>query len=147
MIQRVQTLFLMAVIAVSVCLTLFPFVNYANLFNRFTIGSFSGHWSTMWHYFAGGLNYIIMALSLMCIVLFRNRTLQFALANIIALLSLALLVMLLFADLIKVEEFLSGDKQILWPSYLPVISVVCAFLAGVFIKKDDNLVRSADRIR
>ncbi|MGZ3861612.1 MAG: DUF4293 domain-containing protein [Bacteroidia bacterium] len=147
MIQRIQTLFLMVVVAVSVCLVLFPFVNYPNLFNRFTIGSFSGHWSTTWHYLAGGLNYMSMALSLICMFLFRNRMLQFRLANIIAVFNLALLMILLFADLIKVEEFLSGDKQILWPSYLPAISVACAFLAGRFIRKDEELVRSADRIR
>lgn len=147
MIQRLQTLFLMAVVALSVCLVLFPFVSYANLFNRFTIGSFSGHWSTTWHYVAGGLNYIIMALSFVCIFLFRNRMLQFRIANTISIFNLALLIILLFADLIKVEEFLSGDKQILWPSYLPAISMVFAFVAARFIKKDEDLVRSADRIR
>jgi hypothetical protein len=30
---------------------------------------------------------------------------------------------------------------------LPVLSLICAYLAVHFIKKDDQLVRSADRLR
>ena len=35
----------------------------------------------------------------------------------------------------------------LFPTYLILVSIVAAFWAGIFIKKDEELVRSADRIR
>ena len=147
MIQRVQTIFLLVVVAVAVCLLIFPFVSYENLFNKFTVSVFTKPWSGTWHYVAGVLNIVILALAVVCIFLFKKRKLQYRIANLLALLNVLLLIILLFTDLIKVEELISGKKQILWPSYLPIVSMFCAFLAGIFIKKDENLVRSADRIR
>jgi hypothetical protein len=147
MIQRVQTIFLLVVVVIAVCLMIFPFVSYEFLFNRFTISAFNKGWSTSWHYAGGVLNIIILILSIICIFLFKKRMLQFKIANLLALLNVFLLVILLFTDLIKADEIISGKKQVLWPSYLPIISMFCAFLAGIFIKKDENLVRSADRIR
>jgi hypothetical protein len=147
MIQRVQTLFLLVVVAASICLMVFPFVSYENLFNKFTISTFNKVYSGTWHYIAGSLNIVILALSVICIFLFKKRTLQFKIANLLALLNVLLLVVLLFTNLIVVEAFLGGEKHVLWPSYLPIASMFCAFLAGIFIKKDEKLVRSADRIR
>ncbi|HWY38567.1 MAG TPA: DUF4293 domain-containing protein [Bacteroidia bacterium] len=147
MIQRVQSIFLLVVIAVSAGLILLPFVSYENLFNTFTLTAFNKIYSSTWHYVAGSLNLLILVLSCICLFLFKKRMLQFKLANLLALLNVFLLAILLFANLIVVEEFLSGKKHTLWPSYLPVVSMICAYLAGIFIKKDENLVRSADRIR
>jgi hypothetical protein len=48
---------------------------------------------------------------------------------------------------VTIEKFIGGDKRILWPSYLPIVSMIFAFLAGRAIQKDEELVRSADRIR
>ena len=135
------------VLAVAVSLMIFPFVSYELLFNKFTISAFNKGWSTTWHYAAGILNILILIFSIICIFLFKKRMLQFKLANVLAFMNVCLLVILLFTDLIKADEIISGKKQILWPSYLPIISMFCAFLAGIFIKKDENLVRSADRIR
>lgn len=147
MIQRVQSLLLLDVVIVSVLLLVFPFVSYENLLNTFTLREFNQPFCGAWYYVAEALNLSILVLALVTIFLYRSRMLQFRLANLIAILSAGLLAVLLFADVVKVEEFLGGTKVILWPSYLPVISMFSAFAAGVFIKKDEKLVRSADRIR
>lgn len=147
MIQRVQSIFILVVVAVSVCLLLFPFVSYENLFNKFTIATFNKAYSGTWHYVAGSLNVLILILAVICLFIYKKRTLQFKIANVLAFLSVILLAVLFFTKVIVVEEFLSGKKQILWPSYLPIASMIFAYLAGRAIKKDDNLVRSADRIR
>lgn len=147
MIQRIQTILLLDVVIVSVLLLFFPFTSYENLFNVFTLKVYNQPFCGKWYYAAEALNALILILSLVAIFLYKNRMLQFKIANLIALLSAGLLSILLFTDVVIVESFLGGNKRIEWPSYLPIISMFSAFGAGIFIKKDENLVRSADRIR
>lgn len=147
MIQRIQSILLLDVVIVSVLLLVFPFVKYENLLNEFNLRQFNQPFCGTWYYVAEMLNLAILILALVTIFLFRNRPLQFRLANLIAVLSACLLAVLLFTDVVLVEEFLGGKKQIQWPAYLPIVSMFSAFLAGTFIKKDEKLVRSADRIR
>ncbi|MFN6037385.1 MAG: DUF4293 family protein, partial [Bacteroidota bacterium] len=54
--------------------------------------------------------------------------------------------MLLF-DFISVEAGKSFSKSYLFGSYLPILSILLSFMAIRFIKKDEELVRSADRLR
>jgi len=147
MIQRVQSIFLLVVVISSVCLFIFPFVAYENMYNVFTLHAVKQPYCGFWYYSAEALNLLIFILSFICIFLFKKRILQFKIANVIALLSVLLLGVLLFLEVVNIEKFLGGDKRILWPSYLPIVSMIFAYLAGRFIKKDENLVRSADRIR
>lgn len=147
MIQRVQSVFLVIVILCAAGLVVFPFVHYENLLNTFTITAFNKAYSGAWHYVAGILDVFILILSVVCLFLYKKRMLQFRIANLLALLNVLLLAVILFTNVIVVEEFLSGKKEVLWPSYLPIPAMFSAFIAGIFIKKDENLVRSADRIR
>lgn len=147
MIQRVQSLFLLLVTVCSVCLLVFPFISYQNLFNTFTLHDFKKPYCGAWYYMAEALNYLILIISFVCIFLFKKRMMQFRVANILAFLNVLLLSVLMFAPVANIDDFLGGAKNTLWPSYLPIPSMAFAFVAGVFIKKDENLVRSADRIR
>jgi hypothetical protein len=147
MIQRIQSVLLLDVVIVSVLLMVFPFVSYENLFNTFTLKEYNQPFCGTWYYVAEALNILILVLALVAIFMFRNRPLQAKMANVIALLSAGLLAVLLFTDVVKVESFLGGNKRVEWPSYLPLVSMFSSFIAGIFIKKDENLVRSADRIR
>jgi len=147
MIQRIQTIFLLDVVIVSVLMLFFPFTRYENLFNVFTLKVYNQPFCSTWYYVAEALNLLVLILAVVCVFMFKNRTLQFRVSNLIAILSAGLLAVLLFTDVVKVESFLGGEKQILWPSYLPLFSMFSAFLAGIFIRKDEKLVRSADRIR
>jgi len=147
MIQRVQSILLLDVVIVSVLLLIFPFVKYENLFNEFTLRVYNQPFCGTWYYVAEALNLLILVLALGCIFIYKKRILQFKIANLIALLSAGLLAVLLFTDVVLVESFLGGEKKVLWPSYLPIVSMFSAFTAGIFIKKDEKLVRSADRIR
>lgn len=147
MIQRIQTLLLLDVVIVSVLMLFFPFVSYENLLNTFTLKVMNQPFCGTWYYTAEAINALIILIALLTIFLYKNRPLQAKLSNLVALLNLALLAVLLFTRVVIVENFLGGNKQTLWPSYLPVISMFSAFMAGIFIKKDENLVRSADRIR
>ncbi len=147
MIQRIQSVLLLDVVIISALMWYFPFVSYENLFNVFTLKVYNQPFCGTWYYVAEALNVLIMLLALVCIFMFKNRNMQSKIAKLIALLSAGLLAVLLFTDVVKVDAFLGGNKQVLWPSYLPIASMFSAFLASIFIKKDEKLVRSADRIR
>ncbi len=147
MIQRIQTVFLLVVLACSVCLFFLPFISYENMFNTFTLSAFKQPFCGLLYYTAESLNLIILLLSFICIFLFKKRMLQGRISTILVFLNTILLLVLLFTKTAIVEDFLGGAKHTLWPSYLPVLSTICAYLAGRFIKKDEELVRSADRIR
>lgn len=147
MIQRIQSILLLDVVIVSVLLLFFPFVSYEHLYNTFTLKTYNQPFCGTWYYAAEALNMVILILALVTIFMFKNRPLQMKLANGVALLSAVLLAVLFFTNVVKVESYLGDNKQMLWPAYLPIISMFSAFVAGIFIKKDENLVRSADRIR
>jgi hypothetical protein len=147
MIQRIQSIYLLLVTVASVLLLMFPFVAYENMFNTFTLHDIKKPYCGGWYYLAELLNLLILVFSLICIFLYKRRKIQFRLAYLLAFLNVLLLLVLLFTEVVTIEKFIGGDKRILWPSYLPIVSMIFAFLAGRAIQKDEELVRSADRIR
>ncbi|MFL5752166.1 MAG: DUF4293 domain-containing protein, partial [Bacteroidia bacterium] len=92
------------------------------------------------------LNILIPVISLITIFQFKNRPRQARMARVLMLLSAFLLTAMLTMEFFKGEKAI-WEKTYLWPSFLPIISTISAFLAARFIKKDEELVRSADRIR
>ena len=137
MIQRVQSLLLVIVILCGVFLILFPFVSYegtAPLFLRNPTN------------IAPIGNYLSILTALITLFSYKNRKLQIKLCYLIMLLNLSLFstVLCLTNQLYKhgLEK-----PTFLFPTYLILVAIVAAFWAGIFIKKDEELVRSADRIR
>ena len=85
------------------------------------------------------------ALSLVTIFLFKNRQLQFVLGRLNIILNFALLGVLVYRS-----QVLSGGAAALEKGIgmlLPLISIVFIALANKAIKKDENLVKSVDRLR
>jgi hypothetical protein len=148
MIQRKQTLFLLAVAIIAIIQFFLPFqlVNTGNvtfpvdLLTGFKTPSISSN-----IYFAFIFNVIILILSVTIIFLYKNRVLQYKLANLLVVFNVFLVG--LFFILSYSKE--GGPEAISYQfgSFLPLISAVFAYLAAHFIKKDEQLVRSADRIR
>ena len=92
------------------------------------------------------LNCGVGVLSLLAVFLYKNRNLQIRVTNLSLLLTVILTGLLFF-----VADTLSGgmNKRVEYVtgSYLPIIEMLFLFLAVRFIKKDEELVRSADRLR
>ena len=147
MIQRKQTLFLIALILTSISLLYIP-VGTAN-FNGMPVsfslllknaGEFN---STVWHFLAVSLNFIVLLLGVVTIFLYNKRALQLRLAYALMLIELAITVIISFcpqSELFKTES--SGLGIIIC-----VTGIMCAYMAARFIKKDIELLKSADRIR
>ena len=84
-------------------------------------------------------------LSLVSIFLFKKRQLQFVLGRLNILLNFLLLGVFVYWSLIIPGEMEISEKGI--GMFIPVLSIVFLVLANKAIKKDEDLVKSADRFR
>lgn len=90
--------------------------------------------------------FLISALiSLVTIFLFKNRKLQFVLGRLNILLNLILLGLFVYWSLMVPGESNISEKGI--GMLIPIISIVFLVLANKAIKKDEDLVKSVDRLR
>ena len=145
MIQRKQSLFLLAVAIINILLVFIPFQTFQDGLLNFPVRLFPDELGESNKYVVMVLNLIIMILSLITIFQYKNRMFQYKLANILALLNIVLLALFFLLDYVNKESLASVSYSV--GACLPLISGAFAFLAAVFIKKDEQLVRSADRIR
>ncbi len=143
MIQRVQTIYLFLASVVSGGL-IFLF----NLWNSvkeqiFVLDLFSEELSTLK---VIPLMFIMSSiLSIVTIFLYKDRKLQFVIGRIIILINLFLLVFLIYLSLTLSGEAGVSVKGI--GMFLPILVVLLIVLANKAIKKDEDLVKSADRLR
>lgn len=148
MIQRKQTLLLLAVLIIAIVMIFIPFQILLTGGESWNIALIAGNsWiilnSNM--YYPNILNVLIIVLSIFTVFKYKNRPLQYKLSNITALLNI-FMVGLFF--LLPFTNANPGESiEYAFGSFLPIISMGFAFLAAHFIKKDEQLVRSADRIR
>ncbi len=156
MLQRIQTIHLLLVLGISILLIFVPIGVFSGFEISFLFNSLGLHSQT------GISNYplntiplvsllcFISILSALTIFIFKNRNLQIKLcvANILLQLSFVGLVYWYIKhieDLFKVVRFSLTMKS--WALFLPIFSIILLIMAIRAIKKDDNLIKSADRLR
>ena len=144
MIQRIQSLFLLLASVVSGGLifvfSLWEAVKSGEIFaiNTLTYDSFLMK--------GIGVLFLISALlSFITIFVFKNRKLQFVMNRINILLNFLLLGFIVYHLQTLSGETAVSEKGI--GSFLPIISVFLLVFANKFIKKDEDLVKSVDRLR
>ncbi len=91
-------------------------------------------------------------LSFVCIFLYKKRKLQFRLTVLNMLLAIGILVLIYFGVQNTANALVAGGAtnlraNYLLPAFLPVVMVVCLFLAARGIYKDEKLIKSLDRLR
>ena len=142
MIQRIQTLYLAIVAVIAIGLT--------NVLSFYTIdekavklmNTFSEDSLTIK---SVGVFFIVSALlAILAIFKFKNRQNQFVLNRLNIIVNFYLLGVLIYLSLTLPGESVS-EKGI--GVYFPLVSVVLLVLANKAIKKDEDLVKSVDRIR
>jgi hypothetical protein len=84
-------------------------------------------------------------LSLVSIFMYRNRKSQFVLGRLNIILNFVLLGFFVYQSLKVSGETAVSEKGI--GMFLPVVSIVLLALANKAIKKDEDLVKSVDRLR
>jgi len=136
MIQRIQTLYLLLALGFSAGL-IFVFHLWINseevkvyaIDNYMYLGLFLGS----------------ALLSLISIFSFKNRQSQFVMGRVNIILNFILLGIFVYQSLNVSGEADVSEKGI--GILLPVFSIVCLVLANKAIKKDEDLVKSVDRLR
>ena len=124
MIQRKQTLFLLLSLFASGIL--FFYLNENKL------------QSNILHYVGISVNLIASLLALITIFLFKKRTLQVKLSYALMLLQLALTLII---------SFTSTSSNSGLASIIGIVGAMGAYFAVRYIKKDIEILKSADRIR
>lgn len=89
--------------------------------------------------------YLSAALAIIAILLFKNRQNQFVINRLNMILNLFLLGFFVYRSLNLSGETLVSEKGI--GMLIPVFSIVFLVLANRAIKKDEDLVKSVDRLR
>lgn len=89
----------------------------------------------------------IIATALFCIYQYKNRAFQIKVTGLLFLFNAAFLVIEYFLQEKLMEQFTITSKSYLYGTYVPLISFILIFLAQRGIKKDEALVKSADRLR
>jgi Domain of unknown function (DUF4293) len=92
-----------------------------------------------------GLIFVSIALAVISILSFKKRQLQFVLNRLNIISNFVLLGVFVYRSLKVSGETLVSEKGI--GVLLPIISIVFLVLANKAIKKDEDLVKSVDRLR
>ena len=146
MIQRIQSIFLLLAAASGFGTLAIPFATTPQLVQASPLFA-DGNYSTNDNIGLGVLFVVAGALALAGIFLFKNRQAQMKagrFAIIANILGFVLAVILLWQDVANLENVTIEDGI---GAYLPLAFLVFAILALRFIKKDEALVKSMDRLR
>lgn len=136
MLQRIQTVYLVVVILImGILYMFFPVINDPAgiaIIERNEPLTF-------------GLIFGVIALTIISILSFKKRKLQFVLNRLSIILNFVLLGVFVYRTLTLSGENLFSEKGI--GVLLPIISIVFLVLANKAIKRDEDLVKSVDRLR
>ena len=149
MIQRKQTAFLALAVLLLLQLFIFPVYSFEKgeenlLFYIYGIGQISPD-----YFVTIALNVFSIFLLLAIIFLYKNRKNQMLFCKIATLLITGLIVAIFyFAENAKSLPELAGYTSAIRPMLVaPLAALVLVILANRAIKQDEELVRSADRLR
>jgi len=137
MIQRIQTVYLLIALVI---LGILPFI-----FPLFTMSD-GKEFRFMNDSFYTVLFGLSTTLTLVSIMYFKKRQHQFVLNRLTIILNLILLGLFVYRSLnLSGETVQVSEKGI--GMFLPIVAIVFLALANRAIKKDEDLVKSADRLR
>jgi hypothetical protein len=151
MIQRKQTLFLFVLVFCGIALLSVPGntvttntgsvdVNLVPLKNA-ELTSSTGHLAAV------ALNFLGLILTSVTIFLYNKRTLQLKLCYGLMFLWLILTLMMAFCPFVVKTETVLAITDTHYDTFIGVVGMLAAYMAARFIKKDIELLKSADRIR
>ena len=154
MIQRIQSLYLLIVVALMSVTLFAPIAMFTVASGEvFTLSAFSlasdmQSQSTIW---MGILLSLATALPLVTIFLFKNRVLQVRLCavEIVLLLGCIAFMAIYFwlSGANALEDAVVEHRHFGWSAIMPIVALVFTSLAARATFKDEILVRSLDRIR
>lgn len=155
MIQRIQSVFLLLVgVAMVLCITMGSWSKTAQgqtaELNAFALTHTNGGQvvSTTSVVYIAILAAVAAAVAVFSIFQYRNRLRQILLGAINSLIMAGVLALLLYHSFKGADMFAPYDRGQYSTGFFAVVgALLCNMLANRFIRRDENLVRSADRMR
>lgn len=153
MIQRVQSLYLLIAIIVSIVVLFVPTISVVNAEGArmvtftgmacdTTLSEMAGHHP----WFISIFGWLSVLCPTMSLFLFKNRKKQVLWANLTVLCNAFTLLAIAYTGF-EANDILQGSINPELCSLLPLISICAAIMARKGIRHDEALVRAADRIR
>lgn len=150
MLQRIQTLYLLLVIICLALVFVFPFATYTLAENKymFTLFGFEFNGENKIRFPFYVAISVVIGLALFTIAKYKNRPLQMKMGRINYLL-LLVVIALSFVNVRTIEDSLGDTVSVSFGAglFLPVAALAFLFLANRGIKKDEELIKSLDRLR
>ena len=143
MIQRIQSVYLLLASVISGVL-IFVF----NLWTSISKDIFAIDLLNRESYLLKSIPVLFLVsaiLAFVVIFLYKNRKLQFVIGRLAILVNLILLGLLIYVSLTLPGEVSISEKGI--GMFIPIIAILLIVLANKAIKKDEDLVKSVDRLR
>src|SRR4030095_16309569 len=145
MIQRIQTIFLILTAGVFGALFKLPFATSDKPSTQFLSDQV---YNILDHPALLGLSSLGALLALISIFMFKNRKLQLKFGYIILLIAIAIPItaILLYKN---ISPSLDSSVHVIHQAgmFVPIAAVLFVILSNYFIRKDDKLVKSMDRLR
>ncbi|MDO5608915.1 MAG: DUF4293 domain-containing protein [Capnocytophaga sp.] len=136
MIQRIQTLYMFAVVIISGIVPVFVSLYVQN---TQAVYAYSGD-------IVSGILFALSAvLAIIAVFGYKKRQNQFVANRLNILINLTILGIFVYRTLTASGESQISEKGV--GMFLPVLSIVFLFLANKAIQRDEQLVKSADRLR
>jgi hypothetical protein len=143
MIQRIQTVYLLLASIISGVL-IFVFNLWKSISKNIFALDFLDNESFLLRVIP--VLFLISAiLAFVAIFLFKDRKLQFVIGRLTILVNLILLGLLIYVSLTLPGEAAVSEKGI--GMFIPILAILLVVLANKAIKKDEDLVKSVDRLR
>lgn len=161
MIQRVQSIFLLIAIIIPIVLIFLPLGYLTTDGAQYVYNSISlkenipDGTSVIRLYYLAFCLFLTSALSCVALFMYKNRVKQMQVVSFTMIVFLITLMLILWVcpDILFKKFFGARMEDYIFTFntvpliILIVIEAVCLFMANRFIKKDEELVRSADRLR
>ncbi len=155
MIQRVQSIYMMIVLIISILMFILPLATFnyeAETFQLFLTG-IEGSENVEQVIQVNTMPIIAIAsaiglFALIGIFLYKKRLIQIRINRLNILLNTVFIALMYF---LYIEEISESFKPEMVNSFvaliMPVVNIILLFLANKRIRKDENMVRAADRLR
>jgi len=155
MIQRIQSLFLLFVFASSLAAFFFPIASFWGDLYAVKLGALGVvepiQYDAVWPntILLTAVLGLIGFLAFVTIFLFKRRMVQVRLIRFDLLLNIVYLALIFFYYVPELEAITETNADYISEPgiYLSIVSVIFLILANRFIRKDEKLIRSADRLR
>lgn len=144
MIQRIQTIYLSIAFVIAAILT--NFISFFTIDNQVQVCLTTTFSQSSVLLKSVGIFFLVSSiLSFVSILNFKKRQLQFVMNRVNILINFYLLSVLLYVSLTLSGEMQISEKGI--GIYFPIAIIVLLVMANKAIKKDEDLVKSVDRLR